>query len=107
MDTCSVILTNEEAMAALDLDSGSFDSASELTDLIEEASFYIYRRTLHDWGADDEIQPLAKSCCKLVMKQNFFGDSAHDYQKSIDLLIADLNDMVVAAEDEDEDEDDE
>lgn len=94
MDTFSNILTKEEAMAALDLDGGSFDSATELEDQIQEASSYVYRRTLHDWGADSPVQPLAKSCAKLVLKQSFFGDSAHDYQKSIDLLIADLNDMV-------------
>ncbi len=106
MDSCSKILTNDEAMAALDLDAGSFENASELSDLIDEASYFLYRRTGYDWGADDTIQPLAKSCAKFVLMQKFFHDSAHDFQKAIDAMLCDLIDMVVA-EDEDEDEDDE
>ncbi len=104
MDSCTAILTQAEALVALDLDGDYFDSTSELAALINEASAYIYRRTQHDWGSDDTVQPLAKACAKLVLMQSFFHDAAHDYQKSIDLLLADLIDMAVAAESEDEDE---
>ncbi len=100
MESCTNILTAAEACVALDIDSGYFDGADELNDLIEEASHFVYRRTLHDWGADDPIHPLAKTCAKLVLKKNFFGDAAHDYQKSIDLLLADLNDIVASLEDD-------
>lgn len=104
MDNFANILTSAEAMTALDLDAGSFDSG-ELADLIQEASAFVYRRTLYDWGSDNPVQPLAKSCCKLYLKQTFFGDSAHDYQKSIDLMIADLNDMVAANATEEQSDD--
>lgn len=100
MDSCSNILTLDEALTALDINADYFANQTELNDLIAEASFYVYRRTLHDWGADNPIQPLAKSCAKLCLKQSFFADSAHDYQKSIDLLIADLNDMVQSTQSE-------
>lgn len=87
--TVTNILTDNEGLKALDLDSDSAD-ADSVNSYIATASFFIYQRTGKDWGTTNK---LAKQCCEFVLAQNYYKDDEHDFSKPIDALLSDLNDI--------------
>lgn len=88
--TVTNILTTEEGLRALDMDSDSAD-ADKVDEYVAIASFFIYRRTNKNWGTTNK---LAKQCCELVIAKNYYKDADHDFSKPIDMLLSDLNDIV-------------
>lgn len=99
----NLVLTEEEVREALGLD---FDTDVNLVEYAELASSFLLNKTGYDWGDDATIEPMAKQCAKMYIRDMFFnrtGDSysmSHDYSMGITSLLMDLQ-MMSSGSDED------
>lgn len=89
------ILTTAEVAAAIRVDDDYPNL--ELEQLSETATSFIAQRTGHNFAEDAEINPLAKQCAILYVRQIHYGSAGynreHDYSLGINSLIDDLKDI--------------
>lgn len=89
----NLVLTEEEVSEALGLD---FDTDVNLKEYAEIASSFLFTKTGYDWGCDTTIEPLAKQCAKMYIRDLFFDRSggnynqSHSYSLGITSLLIDL-----------------
>lgn len=83
------ILSKEEVVKALDLDS-DFD-AEKTESLSQRASDFLMLHTGKDWGADQEINSMAKQCAEFLCVIFYRNDQS--YKPTVDYLMADLRDV--------------
>ena len=90
------ILTTEEVARAIRVEP-DYDKV-ELQELAEAATSFIANKTGHDWSQDTNIDPTAKECARLYVKQLHFGhdgyNKEHDYTMGIGSYIGDLKDIL-------------
>ena len=84
-----LILENKEvARAIYDYDSEKLQQYAEI------ATSFIKTKTGYDFAKEDEIEPLAKQCAILYVRQLHFGaegyNKDHDYSFGITSLLIDL-----------------
>lgn len=93
-----MILTIEEVRKAIFVDE-DYD-INELQRLGEVATSFIFEKTDYDFSKDEVIEPLAKHCAMLYVRQQYFGtrgyNPEHDYQLGIASLIIDLQNIVLS-----------
>lgn len=86
------ILTDAEVKKALYLDDDH--DAEEITRMSSLASSFIKEKTGYDFSADTTIEPLAKQCAILYLRDQYFQGNGynkeHDYNLGINSLIVDL-----------------
>jgi hypothetical protein len=86
------ILTNAEVAKAIYVDS-DYDP-DELSRLAELATSYIFHKTGYNFAQDEQIEPLAKECAILYVRQSHLGEGGYnkdyDYSHGITSLIFDL-----------------
>jgi len=91
----SQILTNEEVREAIDVDPDY--PVSNLTSLAETATSFIKNKTGYDFSKDQVIDPTAKACARLYVRQIHYGadgyNKEHDYALGIGCMIEDLKDI--------------
>ena len=91
------ILTNEEVARAINVDP-DFDDET-LTGYAEAATSFIYEKTGYDFSKDSKIEPLAKQCARLYVRQLHYGSNGynkdHDYTLGITGLIVDLQNIAI------------
>ena len=87
-----LILENKEVARAIYVDD-DYDS-EKLQQYAEIATSFIKTKTGYDFAKEDEIQPLAKQCAILYVRQLHFGaegyNKDHDYSFGITSLLIDL-----------------
>lgn len=92
------ILTLTEVRKAIYVDY-DYDQ-EELQRYAASASSYIKNKTGFDFASEDVIEPLAKQCAILYIRQLHFGgdgyNKEHDYSLGITSMIVDL--QVIASE---------
>ncbi len=88
----STILNTDEVAKAINVDP-DFDN-EVLQGYAEAATSFIAIKTGHDFSKDDPIEPLAKQCARLYIRQLHYGSNGynqeHDYSLGITGLIVDL-----------------
>ena len=89
------ILTIEEVRKAIYQDD-DFDT-DELERLADTASSFIYQKTGYDFGSDETVEPLAKHCAELYIRQQYFNGQGYnpeyDYTFGIAGLLIDLQNI--------------
>ena len=95
----SVLFLIQFVVSLIGLD---FDTDVNLKEYAEIASSFLLTKTGYDWGCDTSIEPLAKQCAKMYIRDMFFNRSGgnyntnHDYSLGITSLLIDL--QMIAAE---------
>lgn len=86
------ILTNEEVGKAINVDP-DFDE-EVLSSYANTATSFIKEKTGYDFSNDEIIEPLAKQCARMYVRQLHYGSNGynkeHDYTLGITSLIVDL-----------------
>lgn len=86
------ILTNEEVGKAINVDP-DFDE-EVLSSYANTATSFIKEKTGYDFSNDENIEPLAKQCARMYVRQLHYGSNGynkeHDYTLGITSLIVDL-----------------
>lgn len=90
------ILTTEEVARAIQVDPDY--PKAELQELAEAATSFIKNKTGYDWSKDVVIEPTAKQCARLYVRQLHYGadgyNKDHDYTIGIGCYIGDLKDIL-------------
>lgn len=90
------ILTDEEVLNALDLDSSFLESATNrslISSLSLTSTELLKQRTGKDWSEDEDINPIAKQCASDMVASLYYHDEDHDYTALINILLSDLKDI--------------
>lgn len=86
------ILNTEEVAKAINVDP-DFDN-DVLKSYAESATSFISIKTGHDFSKDSPIEPLAKQCARLYIRQLHYGSNGynkeHDYSFGISGMLVDL-----------------
>lgn len=88
----TTILNIEEVAKAISVDP-DFDN-DVLQGYAEAATSFVAIKTGHDFSRDNPMEPLAKQCARLYVRQLHYGNNGynkeHDYSLGIAGLIVDL-----------------
>ena len=86
------ILNTEEVAKAINVDP-DFDN-DVLKSYAESATSFISIKAGHDFSKDSPIEPLAKQCARLYIRQLHYGSNGynkeHDYSFGISGMLVDL-----------------
>ncbi len=89
------LLTHEEVAKAIHVDPDY--PRDELQALAEAATSFVHQKTGFKFAEETVIEPLAKQCARLYVKQLHYGvdgyNKEHDYSLGIASLIEDLKDL--------------
>lgn len=89
MEKATLILTADQVRSAIDLEKDEM-SDDDATSYSQMASDFIMKKTSHDWGTTSSIARL--------VAEYFISDAYNrtsSYSTTIDLLLADLYDIVL------------
>lgn len=89
------LLTNEEVAKAIHVDPDY--PRDDLQALAQAATSFVHQKTGYKFAEENPIEPLAKQCAKLYVRQLHYGaegyNKEHDYSLGIASLIEDLKDL--------------
>jgi len=88
--SAKLILTDDEVRDELSLDTDSLPSKN-CQELSQFASDYIQKATNYDFGAENPIPSIAKSCAREIIYQKYFR--LQDRANIVIILLADLQDI--------------
>lgn len=98
------ILSNDEVRKAIFVDF-DFDE-EELKRYADLATSFLKEKTGRDFSKDATIEPLAKQCAVLYIRQQYFGSTDynkdHDYSIGITGILVDLQNIAFRLKKEEE-----
>jgi len=90
-----LLLSNEEVAKAIRVDPDY--PKDELRALAESATSFVHQKTGYEFANESPIEPLAKECARLYVRQLHYGmegyNKEHDYALGIGCMIEDLKDI--------------